>query len=465
MLPNYALLLNIYQNRHILCFNVQYVIFKLIFGLIMSQENIEKLSDASVLVVEDIMNTMESKLLVKDLLGLVASYLPPNESTFQHLVGGAPRFFPDWVGINELILAVEQGVPATVLAIVSKNPDILFKKEPFAALSKPSAFQLMLFSLDWDMLNQMRPFIFASQKSCEKAYEQIRAMQGGGPDLVTMSRDPMTLTFRDLMCYGNYPLLENTNGIIFCSTTRQFFYADQETQSLVPIKLDIADSDQNLFDEFVISLSAEEDNSSRRSTNEEHALILRTMKCDLERRGISYTRMGVEYKDTQFPAASIVNAYRKYIRLYNDGAVPWDEVESAWLDKGKTLCQEVHLLQRICEENAPFSPLPSRDILMNRPFNRTLQYTNLLENRRENLQPFNPEAGLGIDFSLSKGNRNFGAVGGKADGRDMMRWERDGVDLAAILQIVNVGKESVANLMEELNQNLMASSDCSSAAP
>jgi hypothetical protein len=116
---------------------------------------------------------------------------------------------------------------------------------------------------------------------------QCRLLRGGGADLVKMARDPRTVPFTEVTQYVEgditYPLLQNSNGIIIWNG--QFFYADKLTKTVKKIEeLNIHDDQKAAFTAFQDSLNAMEDNSSRRSSNNEHALIMSTLGIILERR-------------------------------------------------------------------------------------------------------------------------------------------------------------------------------------
>ena len=448
------------------------------FGVIMSQQREDQgdlaaaasaSHDSPSTSAETALQAIELSLPEKNIRGLVASYLM-DDGIFPLFAKGVPRFFPAWISILELLLAVTQGSAQTVVDILNRSPSILFSKGQIPSFGNTSAFQLILFYMDWDMLNQIKPWIYASKESLREAHKQCLVMQGGGADLVKTTKDPHTIdSFIELKQIiegdATYPLLENGNGLVFCTTTRQFSYVDLEAKTVALITPKVSNADQDLFTKFKSSLNAMDDNSSRRSSNDEHDLITRTMGCVLKRQGIKYIQEGIVYKDTKFAAISIINAYRTYTRLYNADpvATPWPEVQVAWLTIGKTLRGNTHILQRMCELNKPFFPLPSTASLINEPFNRSLSFHGFPTDF-PSLQTHLPGVGLGFDFSLCKGGSPI-AIGSKADGRDMMRWQRDGVDLAAILQIVNVGKASVANLMHDLEETLAASSNpCHGAA-
>ena len=392
----------------------------------------------------------------------ISSYLSPKER--HKLAVASPGLFRPGVYLTELLFAVAIGDPGAVVHMIRRtSPDKLFEKSDVTdacgqIFHDVSPLQLMLFLFDWDMLNQIKPLISADNR--EIAHQQCLEMQGGGADLVKMSQDPRTVPFIELTRYiedgETYSLLENKDGIIFWNN--QFFYANQETQTVTLITAVVPEDEQRLLNALRTSLNDMEINSSRRTSTVEHEFFARTMGHRLERHGIHYERNGVHYQDVR-DGVALINAYRKYIRIYDahqDGT-PWNNVEQAWIEV-VGLAQRVlpiHILQRFCEENKSFYPLRTVHDLRVAPFGRTLQIHNWVTNRRECLLPLHANAGIGFSFSMYRGCELRGAVGGA--GASGYRLRALG-DLAAVRRIEEVGKANVAEFIRELDPTHSASS-------
>ncbi len=400
------------------------------------------------------------------IIDTISSYSSPKER--HKLAVASPGLFHPEVYLTELLFAVAIGDPGAVVHMIRRtSPDKLFEKSDFTdacgqIFHDVSPLQLMLFLFDWDMLNQIKPLISTDNRDI--ANEQCLEMQGGGADLVKMSQDPRTVPFIKLTRYfvdedfldldedgETYSLLENKDGIIFWDN--QFFYANQETQTVTLITAVVPKDEQRLLNALLTSLDDMENNSARRISTVEYEFFARTMGYRLYRHGIHYERNGVHYQDTR-DGVALINAYRKYIRIL-DGT-PQNNMEQAWI-KVVGLAQRVlpiHILQRFCEENQPFYPLRTVNDLRVAPFRRTLQIHNLVTNRRECLLPMRPNEGIGFSFSIYRGPAAFASPRAIAGNRWLARQ-----DLAAVCQIEEVGKAHVAKFIRELDPTHSASSD------
>lgn len=392
----------------------------------------------------------------------ISSYLSPKER--HKLAVASPVFFRPSVYLTELLFAVAIGDPDAVVHMIRRtSPDKLFEKSDVTdacgqIFHDVSPLQLMLFLFDWDMLNKIKPLISAEYR--EIAHQQCLEMQGGGADLVKMDQDPRAVPFIELTRYiedgETYSLLENKDGIIFWNN--QFFYANQETQTVTLITAVVPEDEQPLLNTLRTSLNDMENNSARRTSTVEHEFFARIMGHRLERHGIYYERNGVHYQDTR-DGVALINAYRKYIRIYDahQNRTPWNHVEQAWIEV-VGLAQRVlpiHILQRFCEKNKPFYPLQTLTVndLRVAPFKRTLQIHNWVTNRRVCLLPLHANAGIGFSFSIYK-DTNGRVAGGGANEAGGAAW----TDRVAVRRIEEVGKANVAEFMRELDPTYSASS-------
>ena len=385
----------------------------------------------------------------------ILSYLSPKER--HKLAVASPGLFRPGVYLTELLFAVAIGDPGAVAQMIRRtSPAKLFEKCRFTdacgqVFHDVSPLQLMLFLFDWDMFNQIKPLI--SAEYLEIAHQQCLEMQSGGADLVKMSSDPRTVPFMELTRYidgyGTFSLLENKDGIIFWNN--QFFYANQETQTVRLITPVVPTDEQLLLNALRTSLYDMEDNSARRTSTIEHEFFARTIGHRLERHGIHYERNGVHYQDIR-DGVALINAYRKYIRIdhAHQDETPWDDVNHAWIDV-VGLAQRVlpvHILQRFCEKNKPFYPLRTVDDLMGTPFRRALQIHDYAINGHDDLLPLHANAGIGFSFAIYKAGksgrrRTFERA---AELLGLLPWR----DLQAVLRIKEVGIANVAEFMREL---------------
>ncbi len=219
----------------------------------------------------------------------------------------------------------------------------------------------------------------------EKQYAQIDC---GGADLVKMDRNPTTLDFEEIRRFKTtytiqgvptavvFPLLENPDGIIYyqnpVTKQPQIYYANQNTKTVEPLELQISTpGEQKALDELYASFNEMENNSARRSNDEEHALIARLSKHELSRKGIQYVHQGKLYCDNRMEFR-LINAYRKCIRLYEEQR--WDDGDDYWC-KGVGVAQRqvLWVLQRFCEHGRPFYPLPDFNAS---PFQRSFKIDN-----------------------------------------------------------------------------------------
>ena len=286
-----------------------------------------------------------------------------NRQVFQPILNEAKAVRP-------LLNAVVLGNPDELARMVAANPGLFFKKgqvtDPDGTIFYDVSPDLLIsFLADNDMRNKIEPLI-------PEAYKAIRRQQhaeivSGGADLIKMDKDPTSVPFEEVTRFKTsydlppttevtFSLLENPDGIIFYNN--QFYYANQKTKTVAPIEPVVhSQQEQTALKKLKASFTNMENNSSRRSNNAEHQLIAHTMHYSLERKGVAYERKGVHYCDSHADFNQLLNAYRKCIRLYREQKR--DEGENTWRrEVGGAQRNVMWLLQRYCEENRPFYPLP-----------------------------------------------------------------------------------------------------------
>ena len=110
----------------------------------------------------------------------IISYLSPKERL--KMMVAAPDLFHPTVYCKALLLAILMGDPGAVVTMIRRtSPANLFEKNNVTdacgqIFYDVSALQLIIFLLDWDMLNQIKPFI--SGNYLNLAYQQSLKMQG-----------------------------------------------------------------------------------------------------------------------------------------------------------------------------------------------------------------------------------------------------------------------------------------------
>ncbi len=220
----------------------------------------------------------------------------------------------------------------------------------------------------------------------EKRQVQYAELGSGGADLIKLNVDPLEaaekdfnsiLVFKTTYTLPNhslpngkqkevtFPLFENKDAIIYYQDKTgnvNFYYANRETKAIKLLSVCAnTDEDVQAFETFKASFKDMENNSSRRSSNTEHQLIETMLQCKLHRDGIEYKQDGIRYRDSR-TSFRLINAYRTCIRLTCE-AKNDDQREKAnhyWCTVvGKAQGEEMWLLQRFCEKDRPFYPLPA----------------------------------------------------------------------------------------------------------
>jgi hypothetical protein len=275
--------------------------------------------------------------------------------------------------------AVIRGDLVRLILIAKHDSNLLLKKWKVTAFcnstfSYASAYQLILFYCDKDMKDKIMGFFSVETEEIRRAQEEEMAF--GGNDLVKLDRNPLEIARQDFKklitvrkiftTYGgskeelSFPLLENPDGIIYYKDPQDqehFYYANQLTKEIVELHVALnSQEDKKAWSEFKASFTDMQANSGRRSSDIEHQLIGKLLFRQLQRRGIQYELNGIVYTNNR-SEFSLINACRICISLYENGErekayLYWNEVV------GKAQREVIWLLQRICEENRPFFPLP-----------------------------------------------------------------------------------------------------------
>lgn len=377
----------------------------------------------------------------------------------QQKLRGVNLFFMQTIGEDRALNArlacrhVLTGQPEELLKLLSKDPEIFFHPYPevtFKAAGQVyynvSPADLVYFLCDDDMWGQVKVFaanLPEEQRTpfFEKWQAQQQAMGKGGADLLYVTGDTPPQyancfeTTDTINVFGDNqsltrPLLKNPDGIVCWKSPNNqvhLYYANPATKALEPIDVskDLSDIQRSDYEVFKASMTSMESNTVRRSSNAEHSLfkaILRNRQTHqpikLTREGIHYKQDGIDYCDTHHDFNRLTNAYLKCIRLYQAARAERnserrqalrDEANSVWRAELARLQKKViWLLQRFCEKNRLFYPLPNFN---EPPFRRSLMIHNPITDKKELLFDVKTElflSGFGIDdsnsgFALCKG--------------------------------------------------------------
>ncbi len=377
---------------------------------------------------------------------------------------------------------VIQGNPDGLALIAKHKPEALFEKGRVIDLRgrifpSISAYQLYTFLCDADMKKTIDPFI--PKELRKKRQEQYAELGSGGADLIKLDFDPLDaakkdfntiLTFKTILVLYDgvndklpvtFPLLENKDAIIYYQDKNgevNFYYANRETKAVEKLSVCAnTEADNKAFEAFILSFAEMENNSSRRSNNTEHQLIERVFKHKLHRDGIEYEQDGKVYRDS-CTSFRLINACRTYIRLYNEAENNGQrgEARNYWCTVvGKAQGEEMWLLQRICEEDRLFYPLPAnfdnfkRSVMIDidRITSDSLpadgQLNLLPDNQLNLLLDGKLFVYFGLNFALTKGsNPHAEACVGVNDDEVM-------TDLPAICRLVESAKDNVLEFEQE----------------
>lgn len=378
---------------------------------------------------------------IRDVIG---SYMEP-ENRICAAQGTA--FFRAALTKEALLSALFMGEENSAEKIVRAHPDLLFAKgtykmpllnqdgtsstESEQIYRDTTPLQLMLYTGDWKMWERIFPLI--PKEKLDETLQEMHKITLGGPDLVKIDRAPTQLSVDELRHYyeknakgkqihnahGNpivYDLLCNPDGIFYVESNNavQFYHVaiNPETQEKIVRQFvaptNITAEDEVAFNQFKADIRNNMPmNSSRRSSNDEHALIARVFGIELERHGIHYELNGKQYQDTYDGCIRLKNAYRRYLEIYNAHraiGTPWDVVDAVWRNV-VGMAQRfsmVHVMQRFCEKNQQFYPLKNANYLKGRSFIRTSQFENWITGTK-NIYPLRVNSDVGFDFALYKG--------------------------------------------------------------
>jgi hypothetical protein len=329
----------------------------------------------------------ESPVIPLKRMAELAQVSKSNYALFQPILNEAKAALP-------LLLAVVQGNVEALQRLVVANPHDFFKegqvKDPSEKIFYGvSPFQLIVFLCDVDMLCQILPLI--PIELLDKCAAQYAKIDCGGADLVSMDRDPTKLDFSEITQFNTsytivgaatpvtFSLLENLDGIIhhYNESTKehQFYLVNRDKKTVDgPLEYKVDPKDAPAFEKLCESLAKMPKNSSRRSSNAEHALFARLIQHKLSRKGIQYEYQGVLYCDSRIDFNLIINAYRTCIRLYEEQRL--DEGDNSWSKGvGGAQRQVLWILQRLCEPNRPFYPMPN---FTESPFQRSFEIDGYL---------------------------------------------------------------------------------------
>ncbi len=376
---------------------------------------------------------------------------------------------------------VVQGNPDRLAFIAKHKPESLFVKGRVIDLRgrifySISAYQLYTFLCDADMKKTIDPLI--PERLRKKRQQQYAELGSGGADLIKLDFDPLVaaekdfntiLTFKTTYSlYGGtqkevtFPLFENKDAVIYYQDKEgnvNFYYANRETKAIKKLSVCAnTKEDSEAFEAFTLSFADMENNSSRRSSNTEHQLIETMLQCKLHRDGIEYEQDGIAYRDS-CTSFRLINAYRTCIRLYEEAQDngKWEKADNYWCTGvGKAQGEEMWLLQRVCEKDRPFHPLPTNFD----NFKRGVRICNYVTGSNENVFVKGKlVVDFGLNFAIYKACGKIACRRSLAGDHSIAGW-RVPLDLVAICWLVESAKADVIEC--KLGQDLQSQSSYSS---
>lgn len=197
--------------------------------------------------------------------------------------------------LRSLLEYVVQGKQQQAQDILNICPELLTQRSDVMDYSgrtfhHVSPWEYMLWAVDTRYMGKMMlaciPPGKAGDKIREACLEQYEAMQGGGRDLVTMSRDPLTLSMDELnLCLKEYRADNQEILICYCdvvSNKKQVYYYTNST--ICPFEYDASD-DHDAFMTLFTSMAID---SAKKSDDAEYAVITEVTSRMLSRKGIHY---------------------------------------------------------------------------------------------------------------------------------------------------------------------------------
>ena len=363
---------------------------------------------------------------------------------------------------------VTQGNLKALHWAINNNPEELFEKhhiiDPRGRIFykvKVSAYQKIIFLCDADMKHQIIKLIPDTKEMKAQCKAQEEELGKGGADLIKLNKNPLSADFnfneitefkQTFTLYDNeqeitFPLLENQDGIIYFQDANKivhFYYANLETKDIKLLNPSFtSEEDKQDFEAFKISFESMENNSGRRSSNNEHQLIAKTMQCTLIRQGIEYEQNGIVYRDSQ-SGFQLINAYRTCIRLYEEAELngQWDKAHDYWRKGvGARQGEEMWLLERICEKDRTFYPLPKHFNNFNRDGFAFYYWAKAVDCAA--FSDGELHSGLSSDFALYKVGGGWQVMAGAGVRAPALAGLR--VDLIAVCRLVEDAK---ANIVE-----------------
>ena|SRR3990167_2334236 len=267
-------------------------------------------------------------------------------------------------------------------------------------------------------------------------------------------------------------LLHNRNGLFYCKLGDQveLFFVDindetgQKKVRNLTEPQNITQQDQKELEQFKRYIHDNiAMNSSLRTSDEQHALIQRLFGIKLERNGIHYELNGEHYQDTYDGCVRLINGYRRYMEVFRsepETHIPSNACHNAYMNfvgMGQRRGM-VHVLQRFCELDQPFSPLQNKDDLKNRHFIRSIEY-NTWHGNNSSVYPLRLNYGIGCKHSLMKSTFHIPGV------VYAIRPDRFQNELASVRMIEEVRKDCFQEQLLELEQRIHPSPCVLSASP
>ncbi|MCX7115860.1 MAG: hypothetical protein NTW08_08155 [Gammaproteobacteria bacterium] len=402
--------------------------------------------------------------LPPEVMGAVADYLPAQDEG--RLSASSSRhhgLFARTANVRHLLTCVVQADLDGLKVLVAKNPGSIFEKARHITTPagdtyhKLSTFQAMTFICDADMKRQIMGMVmpYMTEEMGRVRKNQYAEIDSGGADLVKLDRDPTTLPFSEIKSWIDrtalpdtplsIPLLENKDGLIFYNDG--LYYANQTMQQVIQLNVDEESLAQlkPLFTDMI-------DNSARRSSDCDHQLIAKLLKHPetnkplmLSRKGIRYVHEDVSYHDHHIEFR-LPTVYRRYFQLITQAHDDhnWDPVYQFWIHKMNGAQKEVlWLLQRFCEPNRPFYPLPDFNAS---PFRRSFAIENWRSGSQFELVFSGGRFNGDFESSLVSVYKGDELAGGKGV---LAVVGCGGLDFAASLRLIEDGKANVVELNAE----------------